>query len=253
MPKSVHESEANLAFPFDPCLFFLHPDNILNIDKYAWSTEPLKTFDAIQSLIFDSTSEHKELGALSFSMYIDDLSFIDVEILRASFAFDSKELRNNNHSLWRLQEQSISNVKIIVNLPNEVDESSLLVARSYPYQHYGHWHSEIENRGIYSPVLWSESDKLLMRFVDNSLEFVCGTNKIAEFKYANNNWQPSYNRLGKPNTISVLMLEKEHRKIWSEPTLNESFYCKLRVFKREESHSEYEMEEYEAFLKTNLN
>lgn len=253
MPKSVHELKANLAFPFDQSLFFLQPDNILNIDKYKWSSEPSKTLDSIQSLIFDTTSEHKELGAVSFSVHLDDLSFIEVEVVRASCAFDGKSSDNKEPWLWRVQEKSNSSEKIIVNASEEDDSFPLLVAKSYPYQHFGHWHSELESRGIYCPVLWNESDKVVMRYADKCIEFICDKYKIAEFKYTNNNWQPSYNRSGKPNTISMLMLEKEHRKVWSNPTQNESFYCKVRIFKKNESYSDYEMEEYEQLLLSKLN
>lgn len=248
MPKSVHELKANLAFPFDQSLFFLQPDNILNIDKYKWSSEPSKTLDSIRSLIFDTTSEHKELGAVSFSVHVDDLSFIEVEVVRASCAFDGKAVKNKEPWLLRVQEQSNSSEKIIVNASEEDDSIPLLVAKSYPYQHFGHWHSELESRGIYCPVLWNESDKVVMRYADNRIEFVCDEYKVAEFKYANNNWQPSYSRLGKPNIISMLLLEKEHRHVWSDPTHNEQFYCKVRAFKKNESNSEYEMKEHECFL-----
>jgi hypothetical protein len=248
MPKAIHELKANLAFPFDPSLFFLRPESIFNVNKYEWSSEPPKIFESIQLLIFDTVSEFQELGAISFSVNVDDLCFIEVEVIKASCDSVVNLAKREEPWLWRYQEQSIANEKIIVNASKRSETIPLLAAKSYPYQHYGHWHSEVDSRGIYCPVLWNENDKLVMRYTDNCIEFICKESKVAEFRYANNNWQPSYNKAGNSNTISMLMLEKEHKNIWTEQIECESFRCQIRVFKKKESYSDFEMEDYEQYL-----
>lgn len=252
MPEAIHEKAANLAFPFDSCLFFLNPENIINCNKYEWSNEPTQIFDTLESLLseIDATSKEMELGAVTFSIYIDELSCLEVEVIRSTCSTEEKIAEDDYPWLWRCQDSALDKEKVIINSSEKNTVSSLLAARSYPYQHFGHWHSEVDSRGVFCPVIIENEKKLVMRNADNCLEFVYGDDIIAEFKYANNNWQPSYNRNSTPNTISILMFDKKNRKTWSEPTKDEAYYCRIKVIKKKESYSDFEVFEYTRFIET---
>ena len=250
MPRDFHELKAQIAYPFDPCLFALEPESIIEVNNYEWSIERSKTLESIQAVILDleSSSQGIELGAISFSAPIDDLSFLDIEIVRAIEEPKRITAEQEDPWLWRCQSRALDTQKTIETVSERGNRLYLLAAKSYPHLHYGHWHSEIDSRGIYSPVSFDENIKFTMSYVENCLQFVCSENKIAYFKYANNKWQPSYNKLGNSNTITALMLEKDNRKAWCLPTGNEVYRCRVKAFKREESYSEFEIEEYETLL-----
>lgn len=250
MPRYIHLLKAQIAYPFDTCLFSLEPESIIEVNNYEWSIERSKVLESIQAVILDleSSSQGNELGAISFSAPIDDLSFLEIEIIRAIEEPESIPAEQEDPWLSRCQIHALDTEKTIETVSVKGNRLQSLAAKSYPHLHYGHWHSEIDSRGVYCPISFDEDTKITMSYVENCLQFLCSDNKIAYFKYANNNWQPSYNRFGGANTITALMLEKENRKAWCIPTGNEVYRCRVKVFKREKSYSKFEKEEYEILL-----
>lgn len=243
LPEQWHVFEANIAFPFDSCLFQLKPEKLIELDRYAWSIEQAELTREISRCALDINNEieGQVLGAISFPMSIDENSFLEVDIYRVEGGLEHNNFEEVLPWIWRCSESIFDYSKDIYSQTEQGPDFNFLVSRSYPLKHYGHWHSEIESRGYFSPVPLDKETKLVLKNVDNSIEYSIGNNRIGTFKFANCNWQPSYYKDGKPNTITKLMLDSKNRKYWqSEYGKPESLLCIIKLFQRDDSYKDFE-------------
>jgi len=251
LPAHIHEFESTIAFPFDSCLFYLKPENFCYSNDFPQSAEPLHLQEALASLTFNmnSSSAYKELGALSFSKQIDERTFIEVEIIRMAGELDIITESNEGEPwVWRSQNNSFNHEKQIEPMIKKEFKCTYLAAKTYPFKHYGHWHSEIESRGVFSPIPFDDEKVIKMSLANQSVEYRCDGKKIAEYKFANNNWRPSYHKDTKPNVITYLMLDTVNRGYCIPRIDKESFYCEIKVFTSDDSSSDYESTKLEFII-----
>jgi hypothetical protein len=251
LPQEIHEFHANIAYPFDSILFNLKPL------KPKWADLPVLTNSEIKSIesfvrdilsSINSSSPLYCLGALSFGLEIDSNTFIEVEVLRCIVDDLSTQVQEDSPWLWRVQETALDNQNKIESATDIDNKPNFLVAKAYPFKHYGHWHSEIDSRGVFAPVNLSKEQEVYYSLKGNNIVFTLGESEIAKYGFWNNNWQPSYNSNLNPHSATYTLLNSKNKPLWIENDLSEGLFCKVVKLSRTESHGDFESSNFEFYI-----
>jgi len=255
LPRDIHKFNAQLAFPFDPLLFFITPEKSISVEKYRWSDKVEQILGTVTELVsdLDNESDRQQLGAISFSVQVNEQCFLKVDVIRSQSQSRESSAEIELPWIWREQKEVLDDFKVIVK-PQTENPLSLLATKTYPFQHFAHWHSEVETRGIYCPVPYKEDIEIIMSENSNMIEYSVDSRIIGNLQYNNNCWAPAYNRYNGTNTITTLMLDVKHRDIWScISSRPECFYCNIEVITSSDSYSSFEVAKHHEFLNISHN
>lgn len=250
MPDGYAEGFATLALPFEPVYIGVipkKPDWVLE-----WSNEISPTQDKIVGYLkgcikkFNAENESLDLASFSFPIKIDENTWIDITVLKAT---TNREVPSEFKVQDRLLTICIGR-ELERHLKYEYAESKRekdkaprqLTGTSFPFLRYGHWHSDIEARGVYVPICAVAGKKIIARSVNNVIEFEVDDAKIGHASYWNNFWRPSH-----PMEIPSLcgtytVLQPEEYSKWM-PISEETKYfyaCNAKIMKAEDTFREFE-------------
>ena len=125
-------------------------------------------------------------------------------------------------------------------------DTTQLTGTSWPFLRYGHWHSDIESRGIYIPVCTVGGKNVRAIPANKVIEFEVDDVIIGHASYWNNCWRPSH-----PKEISSLcgtytVLRPETYSKWVQPVSDETKYfyaCNAKILKAEDTFREFEIQD----------
>ena len=207
---------------------------------------------------FSSKNELLDLAALSFPIKVDENTWIDITL--------SKAITNQPvPSEFHIQDRSLivcigrqleSHLTYeYVDREEKSDEAPIpLTATSYPLLRYGHWHSDVEARGIYVPVCAISGKSVQAKSSENVIEFEIDSEKIGYASYWNNYWRPSHpmQLLSLYGTYTILKQTDYSKWIPSISKETKYFYtCNAKILKAEDSFREFETQEIN-FIISNL-
>jgi len=254
MPDGYAEGLATPALPIEPAYVGVipqKPDWVLE-----WFNEIAPTQDKIAVYLkgcirkFSLKNELFDLAAFSFPIKIDKNTWIDITV--------SKVITNREvPSEFKVQDRLLTiciGRELESHLKYEYVDSerkpgeapTQLTGTSFPFLRYGHWHSDIDSRGVYVPVCAVDGKSVNARSANNVIEFEVDDVKIGYASYWNNSWRPSH-PMEIPSlcgTYSALCPEEYYRWIQSISEETKCFYaCKAKIIKAEDTFREFETQD----------
>ena len=254
MPVSYAKGLATAALPIEPAYINMSPLRPDWLSVWKDGTLPTKEniSDYIKSCIneFSSQNEFTDLAALSFPIKIDDSCWIEITALKAitnqsiPSEFDIKE-RSHGVCIGNELERQVTYEYL--DSEKDLGESSiLLTGTTYPVLRYGHWHSDLEARGLYVPISRAAGKSILAKSANEVIEFEVDNLKIGYSSYWNNYWKPIHPKQLRSLCGTYTTLRKERYSKWVPSLSAETRYfytCKARILSSEESFKEFDIQD----------
>lgn len=257
MPDSYAEHLSIPALPIEPAYLELRPQKPKWLPVWNNKNTPNKehfTSFVKQALAnFSQKDGCNHLLAFSLPIKIDDNNWIDLTAVKVS---SETELTPN------LEIQDRSNCFAVGNLLNKElsyelgkgqnNENPTLAGTSYPFMRYGHWHSDLESRGLYIPRCTLD-DKNIIGSSSSGLYYynVDGANiGFSAFWY--NDWQSIHPKGIRSLCGSYTAVSKEKLGAWLGLSAinDESIYlCQAIVLKSEDNYRDYQKQVINFFVR----
>ncbi|VAW66693.1 hypothetical protein MNBD_GAMMA09-2803, partial [hydrothermal vent metagenome] len=254
MPDSYAEDLATPALPIEPAYIGMtskRPDWIS-----IWPDGALPTEENISNYVngcikkFSSKNVLLDLVALSLPIKIDENTWIDITVLKAitnqsiPSEFDIEE-RTQGMSIGKKLERQIS---YQYNDSNEKldEQATLLTVTTYPLLRFGHWHLDLEARGLFVPICRVPGKNIQARSAHDVVEFEIDKSKIGYSSYWNNYWKPKHPRQLRSLCGTYTILNQEHysKLITSISEGTKYFYtCKAIILSSESSYGEFDTQD----------
>lgn len=250
MPDHYAEDLAILALPIEPTYLKLEPN------KPTWLPEWIYGDDTSEETLFkfinesiSNLNDHENnfvLGALSFPIQIEQNKWLNFKILRGT-VLDEKASdiiikdRVNGFSIGEKLNRHITYVC------HDLDFSKMrnilpLTGSIFPLSRYGHWHSDLEGRGIYIPLTYAEHRSIKALPFGSELQFLIDEHMIGKMGYWNYHWAPIHPKelnslCGTYTLLSLSSLEDWlHEKFAG---LKQILICEISHIHRDSSYGAY--------------
>ncbi len=253
MPDSYARNLATQALPIEPAYTGMTPRRPSWISTWPNKCEPKKEAisDYVKKCIadFDSLNNRLDLVALSFPIKINTNTWIDITVVKAitdqriPSSFDIPE-RSKAICIGNKLERHLTYDYQDSN--NNKNSDFLLATTTYPLIRYGHWHSDIESRGIYIPYCRIPNKSVMASTNNEVLEFQVDDINIGHASYWNNYWNPAHPKQIRSLCGTFTVIEPQYySKLIPPITKNTQYFytCKATILNAKEPHQEFEARE----------
>ncbi|WP_299494866.1 ATP-binding protein [uncultured Shewanella sp.] len=253
MPDSYAEHLSVLALPIEPAYMELVPQKPTWLPEWDRDNSPDR--DSLISFVEEALAnferEDNTLGllALSLPIKLDDDRWIDLTVVKAitDLALEADipiDERSGCLSVGNLLDK---------NLSYEFDESvksevTVLAGTPYPFMRYGHWHSDLESRGLYVPKCNIDGKKIIGSSDGGLFCYSVDGDKVGFSAFWYNYWQPVHPKGVHSLCGSYTAVIRENVGEWlsSSGRQDKSCYvCKTIVLTSEDSFREFNQQEIE--------
>lgn len=254
MPDNYAKDLATHALPIEPAYIRLRPSkpNWLPEWIYGDNVKEETLFEFINKCI-SNLNDHENtsvLGALSFPIQIDQDCWLDFTILRGvilgeSLSTFSIENRTNGFSIGEKLNRHITYVCDELGLSKEHNIIQL-TGSTYPLSRYGHWHSDLETRGIHIPLTYDKNREIKALPFDGELKFLIDEHMIGKFAYWNYHWDPIHPKGLNSLCGTYTLLSSSNLDHWMHNKLSgkeQVFMCKVSQIRRDRTFASYETNE----------
>ncbi|MGB0732990.1 MAG: hypothetical protein ACPGPF_04470, partial [Pontibacterium sp.] len=254
MPDEYAASIAIPALPIEPAYIGLRPRIPAWIPVWNHSKQPNThelTIYAKEILAsFKAEDESVDLLSASYPIRLDENNWIDFTIVKAQTKEEFPKTaeiqeRTNCLSVGNLLEDTLS-----FECSQNGSDPSFLTTIPYPYMRYGHWHSDLESRGIHVPISSIEDVKITTSSKDGVLLFAANGTIIASASFWNNHWKPIHpigvRSLCGTYTVAIKEAISEWR--GDSETLNPIYLINATLLTSEHSYGEYSPQEYAFYI-----
>jgi len=256
MPDEYAADIAVPALPIEPAYIGLKPRTPAWIPVWNHSKKPNThelTIYAKEILAsFRAEDESVDLLSASYPIRLDENNWIDFTIVKAKTKEEFPKTveiqkRSSCLSVGSLLEDTLS----FECSQNGSDPSSLTTI-PYPYMRYGHWHSDLESRGIHVPISSIDDVKISTSSKDGVLLFAANETIIAYASFWNNHWKPIHPIGVRSLCGTCTVANKETTSVWSDDSeaLKSIYIINATVLTSEHSYGEYNSEEYAFHVTT---
>ena len=242
---------ATHALPIEPAYIGLSPK------KPKWlSTWPIRTPPTQENISnhikqcinqFSSDNALLDLAALSLPIYIDDNTWIDVTVIKAV----TDQIIPTNHDFdeharcLRIGSLLKRTLKYEFN-EDDQSETVVLLGTTFTPIRYGHFHNDLESRGLYVPKCFIDGKSILGKSENGYFYYSIDGLTVGYSSYWNNNWKPIH-----PNDIRSLCgtytaLKKAHYSKWFPSIVKKKkqFYvCKASILTSKEIYKNFDVQE----------
>ena len=242
---------ATHALPIEPAYIGLSPKKPKWLPSWPIATPPTQEniSNHIKQCInqFSSDNELLDLAALSLPIYIDDNTWIDVTVIKAvtdqiiptNYDFDEHARCLRIGSLLK------RTLKYEFN-EDDQSETVVLLGTTFTPIRYGHFHNDLESRGLYVPKCFIDGKFILGKSENEYFCYSIDGITVGYSSYWNNNWKPIH-----PNGISSLCgtytaLKKAHYTEWFPSIVKKKkqFYvCKASILTSKEIYKKFDVQE----------
>lgn len=251
MPGTYAEHLSILALPIEPAYTGIKPYKPAWLPKWDsnWNADAdgIAQFVKLALYNFDSTKDSQSLLALSLPIKIDENTWIEVTIVKSSVTKESEED-------FELEERSgcisIGNL-LDPELTYEFQKddqipSGVMATTPYPFNRYGHWHSDMEARGLYVPKSDIKDKRIVGKTVDGAFYYYADGSNIgfSEFWFAG--WQPNHPKGIRSLCGSSTVIYNEKLGDWyseNESTVSFIYVCKAKVLSSTDSYRDFDEQE----------
>lgn len=256
MPDSYAKYLSIPALPIEPAYIGVVPkkpawlpewEDKKNIDK-----ENLIYFIEEVLASFKKWDDSLDLLAISFPVKLNDNTWIDLTVVKA---LTELELMTNVKIQDHMGCVSVGNL-LDTELSYDFDESakpegSVLACTPYSLRRYGHWHSDLESRGLYIPKCTIEGKKIIGSSADSLFFYSVDGAKVGFSSFWYNYWQPIHPKGIRSLCGSYTVASKERMGDWLSlsSTQHKSYYvCKAKVVTSEDDYREYNQQKIEFVI-----
>ncbi len=250
MPDGYAEQLATPALPIEPVYFGSHDKRSDFIPSWDGEAKPNKdnVVDFVKNCInnFHSVNDSKLLVALGLPIRVNDDTWIDITVIKA---YCNHAIPDNVDLEDRSQCGCIGvnlDEEIFYKLRDEADDGSapyrFLAATAYPILRYGHWHSDLEARGLYVPLSQAGNKTVIATNKNKKINYSFNDVDIGHSSYWYNHWQPIHPKSVRSLCGSITTVNQDVLNVLA-PLISEStkyfFACKANIITAENSYSEF--------------
>lgn len=250
MPDWYAERLAVHALPVEPAYLNLYPQKPDWLPCWDRDKTPdekgLISFAEDIINIFNRENSTNELYALSYPIKINENNWIDLTVVKGLYEFEPAPEVKIGERVGCYSIGDFLEGELTYYFTDSSKNEGLLASVSYPFTRYGHWHSDLETRGIYVPVCFDDNKKLIASSCEGSLNyFVDGVNVgFSIFWY--NDWQPTHPFEIRSLCGSYTVVNKEQSKelLGTEELKKSSYYlCKATLITSDDYLGKFNKEE----------
>jgi len=254
MPDSYAKKLATYALPIEPVYTGLKPKRPDWVPAWPFGSSP--TEENISNYVkkcineFGLKNDLHDLAALSLPIKVDENTWIDITVSMAitnqsiPSEFDIEERSQVTCTGKKLERQLTYEYQDCEEKPEE--SATVLTATTYPLLRYGHWHSDLETRGLYVPICREKGKSILAKSAYDVVEFEVDNLKIGHASYWNNYWKPIHPKQLCSLCGTYTILHQEHYSKWITSISKDTKYfyvCKAIILSAENSYGEFETQE----------
>jgi hypothetical protein len=181
---------------------------------------------------------------------LDDNNWIDLTVVKATIDSDQTNIqieeRSECLSVGSLLDAQLS----YEHGKKEKSEDTVLAGKPYPFNRYGHWHSDLETRGLYLPKCIADGKNITGSTYDGVYCYYIDDIKIGASSFWYNDWQPIH-----PNELrslcgSFTSVERDKYSLWhkNEDMINGLYICSVRILRSEGFYREFDIESHEFHI-----
>ncbi len=214
MPVTYAEDWAVQALPFDPVFVKMIPSPPQWLT--TWDTTAETSQKAISQYLqqcqrqIEKIDSNLILGSLSFPIGTGRYSRLGISCVCGMFDAESLTPQLFDTSCgYSTAHHLDKKIMYHTEIPEALPEGGRpLLARTMPLTRYGHWHSEVETRGVNVPILPSKESPVVGLYDNNQLILNYQGNVIAMWGYWNTGWEVAFPAAYGPNCGTYTLLKK---------------------------------------------
>lgn len=253
MPDSHAEHLSIPALPIEPAYMGLLPQKPKWLPE--WEKESSPDRDSLINFVeealanFEREDNTLDLLALSLPIKLDDDHWVDLTVVKATTELEPEA---------DIQIEERSGCLVVGNLLDktlsyEFDESenseiTVLAGTPYPFMRYGHWHSDLESRGLHVPKCNIDGKKIIGSSDSGLFYYSVDGDKVGFSSFWYNDWQPIHPKLVHSLCGSYTAVTRGKVEKWLSLSSTEykgSYICKAVVLISEGSFRDFSQEELE--------
>lgn len=251
MPDSYAEHLSILALPIEPAYIGLNPQKPTWLPE--WEVEVLPNRDSLTQFVeqalanFVKADDSVDLLALSMPIKLDDNNWIDLTVIKATIDSDITNIqieeRSGSLSIGSLLDANLS----YEHTKKEQSENTVLAGTPYPYNRYGHWHSDLEARGLYLPKCIVDGKNITGSTCDGVYCYYIDDIKIGSSSFWYNDWQPIHPKELRSLCGTFTAVERDKCSMWykNEDIIKSVYVCRVKILRSEDSYREFDIENHE--------
>ncbi len=254
MPDSYAGHLAIPALPIEPAYTGLSPKTPAWLPK--WEGEVLPSEEDLIKYINDILNSFSEadasldLLALSLPIKLGSNSWVDLTLVKAvaDEGLDTiDDVRVKERTGCVSGGSLLDNVLTYDFSKKEESEVIVLATTSFPFMRYGHWHSDLESRGLYVPNSNIDGMSIKGCSEDGLFRYSVGdiTIGFASFWYCN--WKPIHPKGVRSLCGSYTAVAKDDIGEWVQfngKKTQEFYVCEVRVLHAEEDYKDFSEKVY---------
>ncbi len=252
MPDAYAAHLSIPALPIEPAYIGLNPQRPSWLPNWNGEMNPDRDnlIRFVKNILADfyKANDSLELLALSMPSKLDNNRWIDLTIIQAEAdeaeAADVKiEERSGCFCVGSLLEGKLT----YKFGKKSKSKANILAITPYPFMRYGHWHSDLESRGLYVPNCNIDGEDVTGASKDGIFSYSVDDTKVGFSSFWYNNWKPSHPKGIRSLCGTFTAVEKNKLHNWWQPDKKREqlFVCKATTLLSEESYREFESEIHE--------
>ena len=118
--------------------------------------------------------------------------------------------------------------------------------KPYPFNRYGHWHSDLEGRGFYIPKCILDGKKIAGSTCDGIYCYRIDNIKIGFSSFWYNDWEPIHPKELRSLYGTFTAVEKNKYSMWyeSKSIINCLYICHAKILRSENSYEDFHIENH---------
>ncbi|AGP82750.1 hypothetical protein I533_13950 [Alteromonas mediterranea MED64] len=259
MPDTFAEHLSILALPIDPAYIGLEarkPDWIPEWNNNSVNAEGITNFVNQALAKFDLSNDSRSLLAFSMPIKIDENTWIDLSVVQASTTDDYDEHVRIEERSGCISVGNLLDPEITYEFSSkDKAHCSAMAVTPYPFNRYGHWHSDMESRGLYVPRSNIDDKKVVGSTDEGKFCYFVSDVKIGHSTFWYEDWKPNHPKGIRSVCGSTTEVSKENVKDWycllENSTKQTVYYCNAKILSSKESYREFEEQELNLVINHN--
>ena len=247
MPDTYAEHLSILALPIEPAYTGLKPQKPAWLPE--WDNNGIVDVGGISKFVklalsnFATNVESQDLLALSLPIKIDEQNWFDLTIVKAVNIEDSDEYLQVEERSGCISAGNLLDPELTYEFSNNDENHSRVMAITpFPFNRYGHWHSDMESRGLYVPKCNIDNKKVIGKTSNGAFCYYVNQSKIGFSSYWFTNWQHKHPKGIRSLCGSSTVVYKDNQSVWSNEQgskVNYVYVCKAKILTSEDSYREF--------------
>lgn len=251
MPDTYAEHLSILALPIEPAYTEFKPQKPIWLPEWDRNStsdiEGISQFVKVAMANFNSIDDSQALLAFSIPIRIDEHNWIDLSIVRAATFKNSEEALQVEERSGCITVGDLLSPELTYEFSsNDKNHSGVMATTPYPFNRYGHWHSDMESRGLYVPKCDIDDKKLIGKTTDGEFCYYVDESKIGFSSFWFSEWQPKHPKGIRALCGSSTVIHKDKLGDWyneKESMAGFVYVCKAKVLSSEDSYRDFDEQE----------